>query len=92
MKTISLDQLTGVWVSNDGLFSMWVSNDGKCIVVKKDIEIIVSETTNFSWNEDMNECRLSNSVLLKQLFEDGDICIDVSLQGQRYRMFLKHTS
>lgn len=89
IKNIKLEQLVGVWVAIDGNYSMQITDDAKMVVVNYDYKTLVSEYTKFSYDEVRNICVLSDSVILNQLFEDGDICIKVNLYEQQYLLFLR---
>ena len=89
IKDIMLEQLVGVWTAIDCNCSMWISDDTRRIVIKYDNEPVISEPTNFAYNEIMNECRISESVELPQIFPDGDICIRVTTGEQKLLRILK---
>lgn len=89
IKNIKLEQLVGVWVAIDGNYSMHITDDTKMVVINYDYKTLVSEYTRFSYDEERNICVLSDSVILNQLFEDGDICVKVSLYEQQYLLFLR---
>lgn len=83
---MTLAQLKGTWLTQDGNCSMWISDDMKKIVIISNMEIVVSENTNFLYDEERNECRISESVVLRQLFPDGDICIQVSVDEKCFKL------
>lgn len=79
IKDINLEKLVGVWTAIDCNCSMWISDDTRRIVIKYDNKPVISEPTNFAYDNVTNECRISESVELCQLFEDGDICIRITI-------------
>ena len=81
MQTMTLDQLKGMWISLDGQSTMWISDDLRKLVITLNRAIVLSEYTAFSYDEVQNVCIISDSVTLSQLFPDGDICIDVTING-----------
>lgn len=83
IKDLMLKQLVGLWTCFDGNCSMWISDGTKQIVVKCDNKPIISEPTDFAYDKIKNECKISESVELCQLFEDGDICIRVTIGEQK---------
>ena len=68
---------------------MWISNDGLEIVIKKGIDIIVREHTKFIYYSETNDCKLSDSVRLSQLFDDDSILIHVVSTEGNYKLILK---
>lgn len=89
MKSIKLSRLSGMWLSKEGLSSMYIAIDLKRIEICFNGNIMVSEKLSFSYNEELNVCNLSESVLLYQLFDDNEILIRVSINGQVFDLFMK---
>lgn len=88
MMNMTVDQLVGVWKSDDGRCVMWIGNDMKYVMVTYDNESIISETIIFSYDEARNVCIISDSVILNQLFADGGICIKVFYNNQQHLLVL----
>ncbi len=89
INNITLKDLSGVWVSTDNDQSMWISDDGREIVIIKGVEVIVREHTKFIYNSETNNCKLSDSVELSQLFDDDSILIHVVSTEDDYKLILK---
>ena len=81
MMNMTLKQLEGMWLTNDGNSSMWIGGTNL-----ERIEIcvcrtpVVGEHTHFEYDAVRNICRLSDSVLLWQLFDDESILIRVQTE------------
>lgn len=83
IKEINLEKLVGVWTAIGCNCSMWISDDTTRIVIKYDNKPVISEPTNFTYDSVKNECRISESVDLIQVFHDGDICIRFKIGDQK---------
>ena len=62
------------FISTAKIYVDWGSNN-EVIVVRCGGETLISENTNFSYDEKYNVCNISPSVVLHQLFNDGSIMI-----------------
>lgn len=76
MQTMTLKQLEGMWLTTDHNSSMWIGGPNQerveiCVNRKP----VASEHTHFEYDSVQNICRISESVLLDQLFSDGAILI-----------------
>ena len=76
MQTMTLNQLEGMWLTPDHNSSMWIGGPNQerveiCVNRKP----VVSEHTHFEYDSVQNNCRISESVLLDQLFPDGAILV-----------------
>ena len=79
MFKMTLNHLNGMWFTRDNKCSMWIGDDfHKKIEIICDRNIIVSEDIRFEYLDQQNIYKLSNSVLLYQIFDDNSIRIRVS--------------
>ena len=76
MVNKSLKQLEGMWLTEDCNSSMWIggANQGR-IEICVNRTPVISEQTRFEYVAKQNICRLSESVILWQLFNDESILI-----------------
>lgn len=79
MLNMNLNQLAGLWLSDDCTISMWIGIETNRIEICIQREVLISESLDFLYDKNRNICRLSGSVLLYQLFTDNEILIRVSL-------------
>ena len=87
---MSLELLSGTWISYQPQQSMWIGgSNNEVIVVRCDGETLISENTNFSYDEKYNVCNISPSVVLHQLFNDGSIMIKFFVNNSFKYLFLK---
>ena len=89
IMTITLDQLTGTWLTDDGRCTMWIGGENNTgIVINCNGKNVLSEYTRFRYDNERNICLLSNSVVLYQLFDDQSIRVKVTLGEQTEELFL----
>ncbi len=81
MMNMSLKLLEGMWLTNDGNSSMWIGGTNlERIEICVSRKPVISEYTRFEYDAEINICRISDSVLLWQLFEDEAILIRVQTE------------
>lgn len=78
MMNITLNQLEGIWLTNDGNSSLWIGGtDQDRIEICVNREPVVSEHTHFEYDTERNICKISDSVLLWQIFDDDTILVRI---------------
>ena len=76
MMNMTLKQLEGMWLTDDCNSSMWIGGENQeRIEISLNRKPVISERTCFEYDTVQNVCRISNSVLLWQLFDDESIRI-----------------
>lgn len=89
MMNMTLKQMEGMWLTKDANSSMLIGvMDPKRIEISVNRKTVVSECTQFEYDAVQNNCRISESVILKQLFEDGDILIRVQKDDLLFDLIL----
>lgn len=89
MMNMTLKQMEGMWLTKDANSSMLIGvMDPKRIEISVNRKTVVSECTQFEYDTVQNNCRISESVILKQLFEDGDILIRVQKDDLLFDLIL----
>lgn len=66
--TLTLTQLAGMWFSDDRHYSMWVGEEKKWVEVSFEKKVFLSEPINFLNDGKGFECCLSDSIIVKQLY------------------------
>ena len=82
MMNVSPSQLAGMWLSPNGDNSMFISIETNRVEVCCNRVLAISEPLVFSYNHERNICKISDSVLLYQLFDEDEILIRVALNEQ----------
>ena len=76
MMNMTLKLLEGMWLTEDCNSSMWIGGaNQERIEICVNRRPVISEHIRFEYDSDRNICRLSNSVLLWQLFDDDSVLI-----------------
>ena len=89
MMDMSLKHLEGMWLTNDGNSSMRIGGTYlERIEICVNRKPVISEHTHFEYDAVQNICRLSDSVLLWQLFDDESILIRVQKEDGLFDMDL----
>ena len=89
MTNLSLRELAGMWVSSDCNVSMWITLEANHVEVYYDRRVVVSEPLNFLYDKERNIRKISDSVLLYQLFEIDEILIRITIGDKICDFFLK---
>lgn len=85
MMTMTLKQLEGMWLTDDCNSSVWIGGENQDrIEICVNGQPIVSEHTHFEYDARRNICKLSDSVLLWQLFEDDAILVRVQSENDLF--------
>lgn len=89
MMNMTLKQLEGMWLTDDCNSSMWIGGTNlERIEICVNRHPFISEHTRFEYEAERNICRISDSVLLWQLFEDESILIRVQTEEGLFDMEL----
>lgn len=89
MMNMSLKQLEGMWLTKDGSSSMWIGGSNlEKIELCVDRKPVIIEHSRFEYDAERNICRISDSVLLWQLFDDESILIRAQKEDRMYDLIL----
>lgn len=89
MMNMTLKQLEGMWLTDDCNSSMWIGGTNlERIEICVNRHPFISEHTRFEYEAERNICRISDSVLLWQLFEDESILIHFQKDDEEYDLIL----
>ena len=85
MMNMTLKQLEGMWLTDECNSSMWIGGENQerieiCVGRKS----VISERACFEYDTVQNVCRISDSVLLWQLFDDEAIRIRFQKDNGQY--------
>lgn len=72
IMTLSLDQLAGMWFSDDKQFTLWIRKEQERIEVYYNRKVVLSEPICFYYDEVNNICKVSESVTVFQLHDSND--------------------
>ena len=85
MMNMTLKQLEGMWLTDDCNSSMWIGGENQeRIEICLNRKPVISERPCFEYDTVQNVCRISNSVLLWQLFDDESIRIRIQKDDVEY--------